>query len=986
MAGIEHDDFPLATALAERLADDLDILEAGGRPGLFDELTPTTVELLRHWFEPDQCDLRTVNFHAGQRAALFQLIYAHEVLQPHRLLDLYEQLAPEALLRSGELGRIANERNDHPKYAAKMATGTGKTWVLNALIIWSYLNNVEAPDDPRFTRNFLVIAPGLIVYDRLIDSFLGKEIDGERDYTSSDLYTFRNLFLPEHYRERVFSFVQTSVTRKDEIGTKVTSGGMIGLTNWHLLAGEEDDTFLGEEDEPATAPGEDVDAAAAVRSFIPLSPGISAGNALDGLDRRYLRGGPLDSLVQLPDLMVFNDEAHHVHEVRKGGETTEVEWQRTLDRIAETKDARFVQVDFSATPFNNVGSGKKTTKEWFPHIVVDYDLVAAMRAGLVKSIALDRRKELTALPLDFNAERDERGKAVGLSNGQRVMLRAGLTKLRILEEQFADIDPSKHPKMLVMCEDTSVTGFVADFLAGEGLDEEGVLTIDSKAKGDLKPAQWKEVRERLFDVDSHPDPKVIVSVLMLREGFDVNNICVIVPLRASNAPILLEQTIGRGLRLMWRGDPEIEEMKVETRERIRKRLEPANYFDVLFIVEHPAFVEFYEDLLSEGLIAEDPGDGEDDRQRVTGDLITVELRDGYEQFDFRIPVILRDVDEELVEPSVDPLALPPGRHAGVAGGIGWLKGIVGKGDTFVSEDAQTGTRYGDYRVDGGVLTATGYGDYLGRITNRLATALSGRTTDNAKKYKQMVHYPLLQAFRPLLTGWVDAYIRNRLFDEPFDPMAEENWRVLLLPDVVDDISAVFAAALIEATANTEVGGAQVLYRPISEVRSIKVRTSASVVVSRSIYPRLPYPSRSGGLERRFIEWAEVDTHIEAFVKVDEYHHHMVHRPYLKADGMPAYYSPDFLVRTAGAVFIVETKAQGALSDENVLRKKRAARGWVDQIKRLDPEQRDDREWSYVLLGETTVESWLSNGERCSALLEYARLTPETAPQQQLSLG
>ncbi len=71
------------------------------------------------------------------------------------------------------------------------------------------------------------------------------------------------------------------------------------------------------------------------------------------------------------------------------------------------------------------------------------------------------------------------------------------------------------------------------------------------------------MRERLFSVDSHATPRVIVSVLMLREGFDVNNICVIVPLRSSQAQILLEQTIGRGLRLMWRDD---EYTRPQTRE------------------------------------------------------------------------------------------------------------------------------------------------------------------------------------------------------------------------------------------------------------------------------------------------------------------------------------------------------------------------------------------------------------------------------------
>jgi hypothetical protein len=68
-----------------------------------------------------------------------------------------------------------------------------------------------------------------------------------------------------------------------------------------------------------------------------------------------------------------------------------------------------------------------------------------MRAGLVKSLVLDRRKEIGALPLEFKAERDEAGNPV-LSEGQRVMLRAGLKKLRKLEADFARIDPNAPPQ------------------------------------------------------------------------------------------------------------------------------------------------------------------------------------------------------------------------------------------------------------------------------------------------------------------------------------------------------------------------------------------------------------------------------------------------------------------------------------------------------------------------------------------------------------
>ena len=99
------------------------------------------------------------------------------------------------------------------------------------------------------------------------------------------------------------------------------------------------------------------------------------------------------------------------------------------------------------------------------------------------------------------------------------------------------------------------------------------MAIDSGKKAELGEKDWALVRERLFSVDQHATPRVIVSVLMLREGFDVNNICVIVPLRHSQAQILLEQTIGRGLRLMWRDD-EYADIKRENRERIQRGKSP----------------------------------------------------------------------------------------------------------------------------------------------------------------------------------------------------------------------------------------------------------------------------------------------------------------------------------------------------------------------------------------------------------------------------
>lgn len=956
--------FPLASGLATVLDSQVPKLVAGEPTDILDQVTPTTAELLKFWFQQDYSDLRFLNFHSGQRSAILHTIYAHEVLRTRRLVDLYEAVAPEALLKGQVLSQVSRDVHAHPKYCAKMATGTGKTWVLNALLIWQYLNRTADPSDERFTSNFLLVAPGLIVYDRLLDSFLGKERDGERDFETSDIKSTESLFVPDTYREPVFSFIQSSVVTKEDIGRKVTGGGMIAITNWHLLAGEEDPDFLPDID----AAGLDPDPKSVVESIFPLTPGMAAGNSLGVLDRRFARGGPLQSLKDLTDLVVFNDEAHHIHDIRRGGEVTEVEWQRSLTEIASTKGHRFVQVDFSATPYNQVTSGRDAGKAYFPHIIVDFDLTAAMSAGLVKSLALDKRREIAALPLDFRAERDEDNKVIGLSHGQRVMIRAGLTKLRILEESFTQTGQDKPPKLLIVCEETAVTPHVVEFLRAEGLGEDDVLAVDSNRKGEMTKAAWDATRERLFDVDRHPQPKVIVSVLMLREGFDVNNICVIVPLRSSQARILLEQTLGRGLRLMWRGDDQIDDLKRETRERFRNRQEPTNFFDVLFVVEHPAFAEFYDELLSEGLAGE-VGD-ESDSVDPTGDLIAVDLRDGYAEFDFEIPLLVREADEEMRAPSLDPLALPIGKFHEQ---FDLLKRVVGQGDQFVSEDAQTGTQYGDYRVNGGVMTATGYNDYLSRMTTRISEALGSGMTKSAKQYQAIARFPLLQAYRPLLTGWIDTYIRQRLFAQPLDPLVDENWRVLLIDDVAHALAGTFASALTELAANQTVAEAEVRHRWLSEVRTISVRAGSSVEVKRCIYPLLPIPRYSGGLEKLFLEWIDSDTSIEAHAKIHEYRHDFLHRPYLKADGMPASYSPDFLVRTSDAIYVVETKAQSALSDENVQRKQRAALAWVDELNKLEPSDRSEREWHYALLGERTVKEWKEKNARPKELLEFARL-------------
>ena len=111
----------------------------------------------------------------------------------------------------------------------------------------------------------------------------------------------------------------------------------------------------------------------------------------------------------------------------------------------------------------------------------------------------------------------------------------------------------------------------------------------------------------------------------------------------------------------------------------------------------------------------------------------------------------------------------------------------------------------------------------------------------------------------------------------------------------------------------------------------------------------------------------------AFCKISENRHTFARLRYVKEDGLPAFYSPDFLVRTADAVYLAETKAQQKTAHPNVQRKLKAALAWCERINTLTPTQRGGPPWHYVLLAENMVYEWQAKGARLAELLDYARL-------------
>lgn len=920
------DKYNVSLWLADNITEKVNALWTSGE--FLNLVTPTTANLMRYWFEESYCEQRNINFHDGQKRAIMNIIYVHEVLGVKNVQQIYSKV-DNNLLQYVDSDLLNDQKYQLPKYAVKMATGTGKTWVMLSLMIWQILNKREAEEgNDRYTNRFLIIAPGLIVYDRLKDAFCGKvnQKKGTRQIDTNDFYVNQDLFIPEQYREYIFSFVANSVVTKEEgIGQKATGEGMIALTNWHLF--ENNEERLSEDRQ-------------LVKDILPIRPYKEKGTELESLDRQNFKGSEIEYLSELEDLMVINDEAHHIHTISRNGEVEDVEWQRALNTL-QTKVKRMIQLDFSATPYN-MGGGRNAGKFYFPHIVVDYDLLTAIKQGCVKTLILDKRQELTYIEdLDFKAQRDENNKPEGLSDGQKIMIRAGLTKLRKLEEDFEPL--GKRPKMLIVCEDTRVSPLVEDFLRIEGLSNEDMLAINSNRQQEISETDWNNLKTKLFDIDNRKQPKVIISVLMLREGFDVSNICVIVPLRSTESNILLEQTIGRGLRLMWRG-AEYNEIKKENLKRlITDKTEPESYLDMLFIVEHPKFREFYDELIN-------GGGGRFQEVDITGnsvgDLINIGLKEDYKQYDFFWPIIIQEEEDTFAPKDIDINQMAPFETYSLEH---LRKVLATDGISFISHGVVGKTNFGQYSVkaNANLFNANSYNMFLGRLLSTI--------TNRSEKVGNNKTIPSIQINQASIMNSIDSYIRHRLFKQEFDPIHNNDWKILLSKNtsVISHIIEQVAKQIYNIQQNDIVSSDAIVEKiDFSTVKNIKKQEKYSLELRKTIYEKTAYPSHSGRLEKDFLEFLDDDAIVESFLKIDEVKHSFAKIYYINKDGLLASYHPDFLVRVKDYICLVETKANNRMDDVNVKSKQTAALEWIEKINRLKPEDRMSREWKYILLPDT----------------------------------
>ncbi len=381
----------------------------------------------------------------------------------------------------------------------------------------------------------------------------------------------------------------------------------------------------------------------------------------------------------------------------------------------------------------------------------------------------------------------------------------------------------------------------------------------------------EKLRKESNEIDTWRSPhKAIVSVLMLKEGWDVRNVTVIVGLRAYAAAsnILPEQTLGRGLRRMYFGSDQRETVSV---------------------MGTPAFMEFVESIQNEGVTFERVAMGGSDG-RARQDSLVVE------------------VDTEAKDKDIDALDIPLPR----------LTRRFNREFKDLSE--LDPSAFGNARLKVKPFTA----DETREIVFK--TMLEGEIdhtididSDGAADYRSVIGYFARQLLKDLrLVGGYDqlypkvkTFMQDHLFEAPVDLADPVILRNLSEPEVgkvlFDSFRKAINALTIHDSGPSRVEG----HIRLRDTRPFRTEPRAYLPAKKSVFNRIVGEGRADGLELAFAAFLEGAPDVQSFAK--NYLAVGFRLDYVKADGELSNYTPDFVVRTTnGAVWIVETKGREEL--------------------------------------------------------------------------
>lgn len=781
----------------------------------YEGATDTSKALLNWWFQKDHIKTKSngettqFQYFFAQREAVETVIYLTDVVS---VKDKYD------LLRFDASGAVSAGMfyEDWRRFVIKMATGTGKTKVLSLLLAWCYFHKTYEEDSP-LARNFLIIAPNIIVLDRLRTDF-----DGLKIYHDDPI-------IPDNgYEDKDWqNDFQCTLHIQDSVGV-VKKTGNIFLTNIHRVyesnnsipAYEDEDTkdyFLGKKPTGQTQ-----------ESKINLS----------------------DIVRDINELVILNDEAHHIHDERMA-------WFKSIQDIHNNLKIKggqlALQIDVTATPRHNNGS-------IFVQTIADYPLVEAIYQNIVKHPVLP--------------DSASRAKLIEKKSSKYTEKYEDYIHLGYLEWNKAYKENSKAGKkaiLFVMTDDTKNCDSVAEYLENRYQDLKGkILVIHTKVNGEITEAatgkdkeELEKLRKAANSIDGEESPyKAIISVMMLKEGWDVRNVTTIVGLRAYTAAanILPEQTLGRGLRRMYWG---------------------VDIAEPLSVVGTDAFMDFVESIKSEGVELEykKMNDKSPANAPLVIEIDNENTKKDVEKLDIHIPILTPRIYREyknLVDLNLHKFQFQT---------ISYQQFSVEEQREIVFRDITSGEVTHITKLD--TNTLPNYQSVIGYFTQSIMKELR------------------LVSGYDILFGKVKEFVKSYLFGKEVELESMNTLRNLSELQATKTIIETFKREINELTV-VDKGDAEIKnYLKISEVRPFVVKDQGYLIPQKSVFNKIIGDSH---FELEFASFLEKCEDILSYVKNYMAVHFKI--DYQNADGDIKDYYPDFIVkRTQKEIYIIETKGQ-----------------------------------------------------------------------------
>ena len=793
----------------------------------------TTRRLLEWWFVEDHelADGKIFAFWRAQREAIEHLIYCYEVLEARNLYQLAQRLDVRIT--------VDPSADKWAKYAFKMATGSGKTLVMGLAIVWSYFNATKEKRE-GFTKDFLLIAPNLIVLDRLLGDSKNPEFFGGAIFKKFP-------FIPPEWS----SDFQLDVIGPDE-ERESTKPATLYLLNWQK--------FIERENSEVENPVQDI-----LGSKPPSEIVVSLAKLKDRLSH-------------LSNVMVLNDEAHHVW-------AEELVWYKAIADLNDNAGL-MCQLDFSATPRDQKG-------KIFTHIITDYNLGSAIEDNIVKRPKIAKLENVPEIESKKASER------------YRVQIDAGVNQWKTMRKVIAKT--GRKPVLFVMAEDNASADDVTEYL--ETFPELGgkVLTIHSGRKKDqIAKKDLEKARRAARKIDSPDNPhNAVVSVLMLREGWDVRNVVVVIPLRSysAKARILPEQTLGRGLRRMWPEDIKQEEQ--------------------LIVIEHPQFHDLIAEALAEqGIKAEFIP-----LEEVYTPPIIIQTGESKKKFDIEMPMLFGGLTHSVK-------------------GIEKLQASFLEGSLF---------DYGSLQARDVTMRKV---DMLTKKEEE-KEVLEFPYADNPQIYIASITNAILRFARipghfDRIASQVKEYIAKYLFGREVAVFDLETLKKLNHPKVRGAIVSVFVDAINNLTIVSEEAKLEERKARASEIKPFPW-TKLAVAAQKSVLNFTPVANNFEAKFARFLDGAD---DVDAFIK-NETRTVNLKIPYIAKDGFLRRYIPDFVVRTKGGMVIIETKGR---EDVDVAAKDLQGKQWAKKVTEhtgtkwefLRVDQKEFEKARYSSIGELLV--------------------------------